>query len=199
MYASLGAGYNYVISADAAARLGLVVDKTSESNPQIVLRAPSDLSADDIQSAREVASRFPGATVNSEGDLGSHNGPGRWLFGVAGSILALAIVAVVVALIGAESRKDRAILAAVGAAPRTRRALAGASAWVVAAVAGALAVPAGFAPVVVFRIAQARDYPIVVPWAAIAVALVLVPAIATLVAAAGSREPKASMLLRPIT
>jgi hypothetical protein len=60
MHASLGAGYNYVISPDAAARLSLVVDKTSESNPQIVLRAPSDLSGDDIHSAREVASGFPG-------------------------------------------------------------------------------------------------------------------------------------------
>jgi putative ABC transport system permease protein len=135
--------------------------------------------------------------VNSLDDLGSHNGPGRWTFGIAGTVLALAIVAVVVALIGAESRKDRAILAAVGAAPRMRRVLAGASA-LVAAVAGALAVPAGFAPVLVFRIAQARDYPIVVPWAAIAVAILIVPIIAGAIAAIGSREPKPMSLLRPI-
>ncbi|MDP9331182.1 MAG: hypothetical protein M3P11_11160 [Actinomycetota bacterium] len=198
MYASLGAGYNYVISADAAAHLGLVVSKTSASNPQIVLRAPNDLNGDEIQHARQVASRYPGATVNSEADLGSHNGTGRWAVGIVGTALALAIVAVVVALIGAESRKDRAILAAVGAAPRTRRSLAGASAWVVAAVAGALAVPAGFAPVVVFRVAQARDYPIVVPWAAIAVAILVVPIIAGGIAAVGSREPKPMSLLRPI-
>lgn len=198
-YASLGSGeYNYVIAPGAAADLGLVVSKTSASNPLIVLRAPADLSGEDIRSAREVASRYPGASVNSEADLGSHNGPGRWAFGVAGAVLALVIVAVVVALLGAESRKDRAILAAVGAAPRTRRALAGASAWVVAAVAGALAVPAGFTPVVVFRIAQAKDYPIVVPWAAIGVAVLVVPIIAGGVAAVGSREPKPMSLLRPI-
>jgi putative ABC transport system permease protein len=198
-YASLGSGeYNYVISSDAAARLGLVVSEASESNPLIVLRAPTDLSDDDIQHARDVVARYRGASVNAEADLGSHNGPGRWIFGIAGTILALAIVAIVVALIGAESRKDRAILAAVGAAPRTRRALAGASAWVVAAVAGAIAVPAGFAPVVVYRMAQARDYPIVVPWAAIAVAIVLVPVIAGAAAAAGSREPRPMSLLRPI-
>lgn len=58
--------------------------------------------------------------------------------------------------------------------------------------------PAGFTPVVVFRIAQARDYPIVVPWAAIAVAILLVPIIAGGVEAAGSREPKPMSLLRPI-
>src|SRR6185437_3666479 len=116
---------------DAAARRGFVVTKASETNPVIVLRAPNDLSGEEIQRAREIASRYPGASVNSVDDLGSHNGPGRWMFGLAGAGLALAIVAVVVALIGAESRKDRAVLAAVGAAPRTRRALAGASAWVV--------------------------------------------------------------------
>jgi len=198
-YASLGSGgYAYVISPSTAAHLGVTVSKSSASNPSLVLRAQGDLTGDEIQRARDVASRFPGASVYSEKDLGSHNGPGRWAFATAGAVLALAIVAVVVALMAAESRKDRAILAAVGASPRTRRALAGASAWVVAAVAGALAVPAGFAPVVVFRIAQARDYPIIVPWAAIAVALLLVPVTAGLVAAAGSREPKAARLLRPI-
>jgi putative ABC transport system permease protein len=136
--------------------------------------------------------------VYSAKDLGSHNGPGRWAFEAAGAAVALAIVAVVVALIGAESRKDRAILAAVGAAPQTRRALAGASAWVVALVAGALAVPTGFAPAAVFQIAQARGYPIVVPWAAIAVAILIVPMIAGAIATVGSREPKPMSLLRPI-
>jgi putative ABC transport system permease protein len=198
-YSSLGDGqYVYVISPDAAAAHGFVITKSSMSNPHIVLRAPRDLSGEDIQRAREIASKYAGASVVSAADLGSHNGTGRWAANVAGAVLALAIVGVVVGLLGAESRKDRAILAAVGAAPRTRRSLAGASAWVVAAVAGALAVPAGFAPVVVFRIAQARDYPIVVPWAAIAVAILVVPLIAGGIAAVGSREPKPMSLLRPI-
>jgi putative ABC transport system permease protein len=113
-------------------------------------------------------------------------------------VLALLIVAVVVALMGEESRRDRAIVAAVGASPRTRRSLAGASAWVVAATAGALAVPAGFVPVAVFRIAQARGYPIVVPWAPIAVALLGVPVLAGLVAALAARRPSQLGLLRPI-
>jgi putative ABC transport system permease protein len=198
-YASLGSEpHTYVISADAAAAHGFVITRSSGRNPRIVMRAPRDLSGADVRRARDVVSRYPGASVVSAADLGSKNGPSRWAFGVGGAVLALAIVGVVVALLGAESRRDRAILAAVGAAPRTRRALAGASAWVVAAVAGSLAVPAGLVPVVVFRMAQTRDYPIIVPWAAIVVAILVVPMIAGGIAAAGSREPKPMSLLRPI-
>ena len=58
--------------------------------------------------------------------------------------------------------------------------------------------PAGFIPVLVFRIAQTRDYPIVVPWAAIPVAILLVPIMAGGIAAVGSREPKPMSLLRPM-
>jgi putative ABC transport system permease protein len=193
-WASLVTEYTYVISPTAAARAGL----SGRPNDTLVMRAPSDLTDDQLRRARAVVSKHLGATVNSAADLGSHNGRGRWAFGIAGTLLALAIVGVVVALVGEESRRERAIVSAVGAAPRTRRALAGASAWVVAAVAGTLAIPAGLVPVTVYRIAQARGYPIVVPWAAIAIAVVGVPVVAAVVGALASRQPKPMSLLRPI-
>jgi putative ABC transport system permease protein len=193
-WASLVDEYTYVISPDAAARAGI----SSKPNDTYVMRAASDLTDSDLRRAREIVAGHLGATMYSVSDLGSQNGPGRLYFGIAGTVLALAIVGVIVALMGEESRKDRAIVSAVGAAPRTRRALAGASAWVVAAVAGTLAIPAGFVPVTVFRIAQARGYPIVVPWAAIAVAVVGVPMVAATVGALASRQPKPMSLLRPI-
>jgi putative ABC transport system permease protein len=193
-YASLVSDYTYVISPGAAAAAGL----SGRPNDTFVLRATSDLTDDDLRRARTIVGEHLGATVYSVSDLGSQNGAGRWLVGVAGSAVALAIVTVVVALVSEESRRDRAIVTAVGASPRTRRALGGACAAVVAAVAGMLAVPAGFIPVTVFRIAQARGYPIVIPWAAIAVALLGVPILAGLAGAITSREPKPMSLLRPI-
>lgn len=193
-WASLVDQYTYVISPPAAALAGL----SSEPNDTFVLRAPSDLTDADLQKARAIVGRYPGASMNDVSSLGSQNGRGRWYFGIAGTLLALAIVGVIVALIGEESTRDRAIVSAVGASPRTRRALAGASAWVVAGVAGALAVPAGFVPVTVFRVAQARGYPIVIPWAAIAIAVVGVPVVAALVGALASRQSKPMSLLRPI-
>jgi putative ABC transport system permease protein len=193
-YASLVSDYTYVISPDAAAAVGL----SGKPNDTFVMRSASDLTDDDLRRARTIVGQHLGATVYSVSDLGSQNGPGRRAVGVAGSAVALAIVAVVVALVSEESRRDRAIVTAVGASPRTRRALGGASAAVVAVVAGILAVPAGFVPVTVFRIAQARGYPIVIPWAAIAVALLGVPIVAGLAGAIASRQPKPMSLLRPI-
>lgn len=193
-FASLVSEYTYVISPGAAARLGL----SAKANDTFVMRAPSDLTDAELRKARAIVAQHLGATMYSVSDLGSQNGPGRWAFGVAGTVLALAIVGIVVALMGEEARRDRAIVAAIGAGPRTRRALAGASAWVVAAVAGALAVPAGFVPVTVFRIAQARGYPIVIPWVAIATAVLGVPIVAGLVGALAARQPKPMSLLRPI-
>jgi putative ABC transport system permease protein len=183
-----------VISPAAAARAEL----TSEPMENLVVRLASSVTDDDRDRAASIVNGYAGASMNDLTDLGSQNGAGRWAVGVAGGALALAIVGVVVALMGEESRRDRAIVAAVGAAPRTRRALGGASAWVVAAVAGALAVPAGFAPVAVFRISQSGGYPIVVPWAAIAVAVVGVPIVAALLGALTARQPKPTSLLRPI-
>jgi FtsX-like permease family protein len=199
MYQSLGpGGCNCVISAATATRLGLIVAPGSETAPTIAFRGPSDLSGDDIAGVRDVVSGYPGASVVSAADLGSHNAAGRRDFEIAGSLLALVIIAIVVALVGAESRKDRAILSAVGAAPSTRRAFAGASASVVGLVAGTLGVLAGFIPVVVYRLAQGHGYPIVVPWGAIALAIVAVPVVAGAIGALCSREPKPLSLLQPI-
>lgn len=112
--------------------------------------------------------------------------------------LALAIVGVIVALIGAESRRDQAILVAVGGEPRTRRAVAGSRALVVTLLAGLLAAPAGFTPAVVFRISEDRGYPIVVPWSLLGIVLVAAPLVAASFAALVSRQPRAAHLLRPI-
>jgi putative ABC transport system permease protein len=199
-YASLGAGgeYNYVISPRAARRLGLRPGGSQSEALEFVFRSAKPLRKGDIARARTIAARNLGAYVISANDLGSHNGSFRLYASLGGAAVALAIVAVVVALVGAESRRDQAILVAVGAGPRTRRTLAGTSTLLLTTVAGALAVPAGFAPVLVHEATQNVNQPIVVPWAAIVFVVLAVPAVAGVFASFASRQPKAAAMLRPI-
>jgi hypothetical protein len=76
--------------------------------------------------------------------------------------------------------------------------LAGANGFLVAGLAGILAVPAGFAPAAVQEVSQRVGNVVVVPWATIAFVLLGVPLIAGVLAALGSRQPQAAQLLRPI-
>lgn len=103
-----------------------------------------------------------------------------------------------IALVGAESRRDGAILVAVGAEPGMRRKVAASTAGLLAGVAGLVAVPAGVLPMTVIQAAQREDHPIVMPWLAIAIVVVGVSVLAGVVAALLSRPPKAAQLLRPL-
>jgi putative ABC transport system permease protein len=109
----------------------------------------------------------------------------------------LAILTVVLALVGAESRRDRAILVAVGAGPGARRKLAAADGFLIAALAGLLAIPAGFTPAVVYEVSQRIGNPIVIPWASMALVLLVLPGLAAALAALASRQPEAARMLRP--
>ena len=197
-YASLVNEYTYVISPSAAKRLGMHAAPSLDQSFEFVLRAAKPLGKGDMARARAIASRNPGTYVISLGDLGSHDGPFRVYASLGGAAVALAIVAVVVALVGAESRRDQAILVAVGAAPWTRRTLAGTSTFLLTAVAGTLAIAGGFTPVAVHEGTQNANPPIVVPWAAIAFVVLAVPALAGAFAFLASRQPKAAAMLRPI-
>jgi putative ABC transport system permease protein len=190
--------YNYVISPAAAALVGLVPNQPSDQSVQFVLRSPSSLSKADIDRAKAIAAEQPGASALSLGDLASDTTFARTALTLGGAAVALAILAVVLALLGAESRRDRAILVAVGAEPRTRRRLAGVNAILVAGLAGILAVPTGFAPMAVQEISRRVGEVVVVPWATIAFVLLGVPVIAGALAALGSRQPQAARLLRPL-
>ncbi|MEP7223754.1 MAG: FtsX-like permease family protein, partial [Actinomycetota bacterium] len=110
----------------------------------------------------------------------------------------LMIVGVIVALLSAESRRDGAILVAIGAGPRSRRSVAGASAALIGVLSAVFAVVVGLAPTMVLLHVENHHYPFEVPWAVIAGVVLGVPAIAGLSAALVSRQPKAALLLRPI-
>jgi putative ABC transport system permease protein len=108
---------------------------------------------------------------------------------VAYELLALALVAglvtlgatgVVTGLSAAESRPDLATLAAVGAAPRTRRVLAGSQAGVVALLGALTGVASG--GVSAYAIIRSQvQLPFTVPWQELGAIALGVPVVATLI------------------
>ena len=104
------------------------------------------------------------------------------IIAAAAGVVTLIGVAISVALSAAEGRADLATLAAVGAPPRRRRTLAAAQALVVAGL-GAAAWASGFGAFVAFTARATTGAPgFVVPWANLAVTILVVPLLAMLVA-----------------
>jgi len=183
-----------VISQARAAELGL----TERFNYRTVLRAAEPITSAQLDEAREIASRHPGMYVVTAEDMMPDAAPVRNAALGMSAAIALGIVAVAVALVAAESRRDQAILTAMGAGPLTRRHVVGSSALLLAAVAAIVAVPAGFIPASIIQLSSNEGYPFVVPWVAIGGVTFVVPAVAGLVAASVSRTPPAAQLLRPV-
>jgi putative ABC transport system permease protein len=103
-------------------------------------------------------------------------------FGAAGAATGLAI---------ADARPDHVTLAAIGAAPATRRRLAMSSAWIIALLGAILGSATGFVPAIGL-LYQRHSRPVIVaiPWLWIAAVLVAVPALAALCAGLFTRSQR---------
>ena len=112
-------------------------------------------------------------------------------------VLIILVVVPMGALVGAESRREHAVLVAVGAGPGRRRRTVAANAFFVSALAGVLAVPAGFLPVVILELARRAHRPIVAPWSVIGIVALGAPLIAAAFAGLASREPSSRSLMQP--
>jgi putative ABC transport system permease protein len=113
----------------------------------------------------------------------------------AALVIALGATGIAVGLAAAESRADLATLAAVGAAPRVRRRVAGAQGAVVAVLGTALGVVAGsvLGVVIVLMLRHGQPVPdtswqLAVPWPELAGVAVGIPALATLAGFAFTRS-----------
>jgi putative ABC transport system permease protein len=102
---------------------------------------------------------------------------------IVAAIVTLAGVAISVSLAAAEGRADLATLAAVGAAPRRRRALVAAQALLVGGLGAVLGLVFGtYVALITQSLTGAPD--LVVPWANLALTGLVVPLVAVAVAAA---------------
>ncbi len=182
-----------VVSEERAAELGLVPGSIWD----FIVRTTDVMDGEALVAAKQAAATVPGGYVvglpdTQFGSVAFQN----IVLGFA-AIVALAIVGVAVALVSVETRRDQAVLVAVGAGPRMRRKIVASSALLLSGLAAALAVPAGFLPVAVLQVSRQAGYPVIVPWLSIAVVLLAVPPVAGLVAGAVSRRPAPRDLLRP--
>ncbi|MEX2558024.1 MAG: FtsX-like permease family protein [Actinomycetota bacterium] len=183
----------YFISEQAASRYGLRPGLASAG----LLRAPHALSDEEIGRVQRAISRCEGTYATSRENFMFHATPVRLLITAAATFVALIIIGVAVALVAAESRREYALVVALGAGLGMRRRTVAANAFFVTALAGILAVPAGLLPVAIVEVARTQNQPIVVPWDVIGIVMVGAPLVAGLIAAAFSRQPPSRALLQP--
>jgi putative ABC transport system permease protein len=185
---------------------------------EVVLRTPEPLTGaqrhaiDDLglaaEAAREdaaadAAADPAGAPLTSDlfvrlGYQGPRLGVGPGIIETVPSAVALAfallVLAIGLALAAVETRDERDVLAALGAAPRTLRRTNGTKAFLLTLLGGAIALPVGLLPVAVSR-QLGGDSTVIVPWTTIALLLVAVPVVAALVTSTATR---AALRFRPI-
>jgi len=183
----------YFIPAHLLAKYGF----HASTPTQILLRAPHVLTKVEIARVKHAVGLIPGGFAQAQGDYVTDTTRARYALTATAVGLALIIVAVAVALVGAESRRETAILSAVGAAPGVRRRMVGANAFLMTALAGVLAVPAGLVPMALILISERPRQPVPIQWSIVGIVAIGAPLVAGLVAALVSRQPKARAMLQP--
>ncbi|WP_406196258.1 FtsX-like permease family protein [Kitasatospora sp. NBC_01560] len=118
--------------------------------------------------------------------------PSLALTGFAG-VVVLGAACIATGLAAADSRRDRATLAAVGAPPGIRRRLSGVQCALIALLGAVLGTVNGFVPAIALLKVKAVDYPgvtnpVVVPWTGIALTALVLPLLAGLLAALFTRS-----------
>ncbi|MPV35865.1 ABC transporter permease [Georgenia subflava] len=182
--------YQVILTPQAAQELGLV--------PVVVgmIAAPErPADAGDVAAANAaVAAAVDDITVRAE--LPQERGTAVVLLALVGAaaLVGLAATWVSVGLAAADSRPDLATLAAVGAAPRTRKRIVGAQAAVISLIGVPLGVLTGIALGAVFVTWQANvnghdpTWQVLIPWPMIAATLVTIPLLAVLGSMAATRS-----------
>jgi putative ABC transport system permease protein len=197
-FASDGPSYDgltaFVISPERAAQLGL---EASSPGP-LLYRTSAPVDGTALAQIRSAIATIDGVWILAAEDIFSDSTSTQGVMLAATIPIALATLAVSTAMVIAESRRDQAVLAAVGAAPGVRRRTVGSAALLLGLLATLIAVPAGFLPVSLMLGLSEPAYPVVVPWLTIAGAL----GAAVLAGLGGivlARPPSGDAMLRPLS
>lgn len=167
-----------VLPPEVARRAGLTVKTVG-----IVFGAPEDITRSeekDLQAALQALNGPASVYVERGYQTPAEVAIIQWVLAALGAILMLGGTLTAVFLALADARPDLATLAAVGAAPRTRRGVAAAYTFVIAFVGAVLGMVVGFVPgIAVTWPLTAEGYPggpyLDIPWLLIAVVVVGLP------------------------
>lgn len=180
-----GLGY-VVLSTPAAARLGLTPRLSG-----LVAAFSRQPTANEQDRASAAA-----PTLYIERGYQGRYGPGLPALLVGSAILVLGASGIATGLAAADGRADLATLAAIGATPTVRRALAGFQSAMTAGLDSLLGVVAGLVPAIAIlrslnsdkNLALVERHPIVLPWTNLLVTILVVPLVAGLAAALLTRS-----------
>lgn len=116
---------------------------------------------------------------------------------LAGVALAFAlfVIGASLALAAAESKDERDVLTAAGAAPSVLARAAGSKAVLLAGIGGLMAVPIGFLPVLVYAQSESDGFPVIFPTTIVVLLVLGVPTVVGLAAMASSAT---AQRLRPV-
>jgi len=155
-----------------------------------LVQAPSALTPEQINAARQAALGL-GTTIESKSgqlSLGEISNGAT----IGGLLLALGVLAMTVGLIRSETLRDLRTLTAAGASARTRRALTGVTAGVIAFLGAVLGAAAGFLATLVWAHTNITTTFGNVPWSDMGLLVIGMPVIGAAVAwLLGGRQPSA--------
>ncbi|MGW0660356.1 FtsX-like permease family protein [Streptodolium elevatio] len=201
-------GFDYaavILGPEPAKLTGIPVEPT-----QLVYDTTKMPSEAAQQRAQEALHALGGGGVEVERGYQGRPSTQILLLGAAAVLVALGASGVATGLALADGRKDLATLGAVGAPPRVRRTLSAAQSWVIALIGTSLGVVVGLLPAAALRWKTAEvaeraqeaaiaegglqntsklpDIVVVIPWAQMGLALVVIPLLAAAIAALCTRS-----------
>ncbi|KQQ99056.1 hypothetical protein ASF72_18045 [Arthrobacter sp. Leaf141] len=172
--------YYGVISAGTAARLGM------EPRPsELLVQLTEHPSAAQVDTANGVIAstyKHPGAALWVEPGIPRDSSWQMWAIVLASALITVSAAGITTGLALADGRRDQRTLAAVGAAPRLCKALAGSQALFTAGLGAALGAAAGVVPAVLLVAATEMRIALAVPWTYLLVLVLAVPLVAAALA-----------------
>jgi len=160
----------------------------------VTSRVPTQAEEDQLNLRLEAL----GTAVSVERAPDPKQDPRVLLLTIAAMVIALGATAVATGLAAADRRADLSTLAAIGASPRIRRVLSLSQSGLIAGIGAVLGAAAGLGAAVAILVALNQRYdamwpmpapmPITIPWSALAIAVLGVPAVAMVGAGALTRS-----------
>ncbi|WP_285242294.1 FtsX-like permease family protein [Pseudarthrobacter sp. fls2-241-R2A-127] len=165
--------YYGVVSPETAQRLEL------HPEPAALLvqlaGAPSEAETDAASAAAASVYGLPGITFRAEPGISQGGQWTTWIIVVVSALITFSAAGITTGLSLADARTDHATLAGVGAAPRLRKALAGAQALFTSGVGAVLGTLAGTVPALLLVLSTDLRTAVEIPWLPLSVLVAAVP------------------------